>query len=677
MKDHLTRGAALLTTAVTLVSTLLAAAPVASASTTFSDVNATTSYQQGIQWAYDHGIISGYGNGMFGPDNCVLRSELVKMIVNYAVGSTGGIGKQGSEPNFSDVRDTDWFYGYVKEAKFRNYIQGYPDGSFHPNACVNRAEAMKIAYGAFLTNQTWDSSGNPVMYDDKVVTDISVYAWYAPYARAMFKNRLVGTDHTVFDPSASANYRAIQFFPSGSMTRKEVAEMLYRISSFTGGTPTPNPTPTVGTPALYTPANNTSYSNSQNMTVNFTWSVPTGASYYDLMVRLPQSSSYFVTQRATTNSSSYYFNILNSTQTYYWKVRAYASNGTSTDSSEYIFQFKSMPTAAGKPVLTLPANGAVLDNTSTGVNFQFLPTTGVSNYQLALKMPGNSDFGWWDITNTSVNGSGYIGYYLARGTGAFLMYNGVYSWKIRAWNSDRTSYTDSDTWTMTYSGPNASSSIALLTPASGSNVTYGSIVDFQWQDSGLPVTGGLHAVQLSCTNTAYPSTDHWLEWGTTSNNEFFLPTSTSFTPNNTNGFNFNSDIYCHWRVVYYSVSGNSSTLNTVSTEVRNLIFKIGSTVLSAPILTSPTSGAVLSNFPRQTLFQWEPVFGASQYQLELGCNSCNGGTSYSNPLYYSTTGASMYQTMTGMNSFRFRVRAYDASGNPGNWSDYRYFSYSV
>lgn len=111
------------------------------------------------------------------------------------------------------------------------YISGYPDGTFQPNRCVNRAEAMKMAANVLIGTGNLDSSGGPVMYDDKLVSDITIRDWFGPYARMLFKNRLVGTNHTRFSGSI-AGTKTINFFPGEDMSRKEVAEMLYRIFQY-------------------------------------------------------------------------------------------------------------------------------------------------------------------------------------------------------------------------------------------------------------------------------------------------------------------------------------------------------------------------------------------------------------------------------------------------------------
>lgn len=65
--------------AVTLVSGTGFAASI----TAFNDVNSTTDYQEAIFWTVETGITSGYGNGLWGPNDCVRRAELMKMVMEF------------------------------------------------------------------------------------------------------------------------------------------------------------------------------------------------------------------------------------------------------------------------------------------------------------------------------------------------------------------------------------------------------------------------------------------------------------------------------------------------------------------------------------------------------------------------------------------------------------------
>lgn len=51
--------------------------------TNFEDVPANTWYSKEVAWAYDKGIISGYGNGKFGPKDSVTREQTCVMLYAY------------------------------------------------------------------------------------------------------------------------------------------------------------------------------------------------------------------------------------------------------------------------------------------------------------------------------------------------------------------------------------------------------------------------------------------------------------------------------------------------------------------------------------------------------------------------------------------------------------------
>ena len=86
------------------------------------------------QWQ-DKGLISGYQDGTFKPNNNITRAEFV-VIMNNAM----GFDHEGSSP-FKDVNSDDWFNKAVTIAVGEGYISGYEDGTFKPNATITRAEA--------------------------------------------------------------------------------------------------------------------------------------------------------------------------------------------------------------------------------------------------------------------------------------------------------------------------------------------------------------------------------------------------------------------------------------------------------------------------------------------------------------------------------------------------------
>lgn len=86
----------------------------------------------------DAGIVGGYENGTFRPNNQLTRAELCK-IVNLIFEFT-----TPSTSNFADVKDTDWFYGHVLVAKQAGYINGFENNTFRGNANLTREQTCAI-----------------------------------------------------------------------------------------------------------------------------------------------------------------------------------------------------------------------------------------------------------------------------------------------------------------------------------------------------------------------------------------------------------------------------------------------------------------------------------------------------------------------------------------------------
>lgn len=76
------------------VAALLIIAGAAWAAGMFPDVDPSNTHAGAIQWAADNGIVNGYANGNFGPDDPILRGQAATMFKNYddfaKSSSTGG-----------------------------------------------------------------------------------------------------------------------------------------------------------------------------------------------------------------------------------------------------------------------------------------------------------------------------------------------------------------------------------------------------------------------------------------------------------------------------------------------------------------------------------------------------------------------------------------------------------
>ena len=114
----------------------------------YTDVSCDSWYGRYVTYLSAKGVISGYGEGLFGPDKNISRAEAVKLML-YAKELQNTDYSDVLNP-FSDVLDSDWFFDEVMIGYKLGIILGYNDGTFQPNNPVTRAEFTKIFSETFL-----------------------------------------------------------------------------------------------------------------------------------------------------------------------------------------------------------------------------------------------------------------------------------------------------------------------------------------------------------------------------------------------------------------------------------------------------------------------------------------------------------------------------------------------
>jgi uncharacterized protein YjdB len=93
-----------------------------------------------VATAYAAGIISGYDEQKFGPNDPVTREQMAVMLVKAAQLPTGA-----DTTNFSDSQMiSSWAQEAIGVAYSRDLISGYPDNSFRPQNPAARAEAVSV-----------------------------------------------------------------------------------------------------------------------------------------------------------------------------------------------------------------------------------------------------------------------------------------------------------------------------------------------------------------------------------------------------------------------------------------------------------------------------------------------------------------------------------------------------
>ncbi len=182
--------AALLIGALFMPSSAFAASP--SAEMPFDDVIKENTSFQAIEYLKQQGIIKGYDDKTFKPDNTINRAEFLKIVVGSIMKDPQG------KDCFVDVKD-EWFAKYVCAAKEKKIIEGYSDGTFKPGQNINFAEASKIVAKSFALKEGENSKNDP---------------WFRKYVQPLEEKMAI---------PVSIDY------PEKKMTRSEMAEMAWRL----------------------------------------------------------------------------------------------------------------------------------------------------------------------------------------------------------------------------------------------------------------------------------------------------------------------------------------------------------------------------------------------------------------------------------------------------------------
>jgi hypothetical protein len=125
---------------------------------TFSDVLPGSPFYDWIETAAADGIVSGYADGTFRPNNYVTRGQLSKIDVIAASQVFHWEILNPATPTFSDVPPGSAFYEYIETVACHGVVSGYADGTFRPNNYAIRAQIAKIVC---LTSRNPADACNP------------------------------------------------------------------------------------------------------------------------------------------------------------------------------------------------------------------------------------------------------------------------------------------------------------------------------------------------------------------------------------------------------------------------------------------------------------------------------------------------------------------------------------
>ena len=105
----------------------------------YNDVESDDWFNNAVSTLTNMGIISGDPDGAFRPNDPITRAELTKVAVGF-FDVTGDY----EDGTFSDVDADSWYVDFIDAAFDLGLVEGYPDGTIHPQAYITRAEAATM-----------------------------------------------------------------------------------------------------------------------------------------------------------------------------------------------------------------------------------------------------------------------------------------------------------------------------------------------------------------------------------------------------------------------------------------------------------------------------------------------------------------------------------------------------
>ena len=167
-------------------------------------------------WGYPYiaamkesGIIAGYPDGSFRPEQTVSREEFVKMAV-----TASGLYQQGLKCDFSDAEEGAWYDSYIASAYRAGIVTGMTENTFGIGTDITREDVAVIVYRILKESEGAETAETAGDFAD--FEEISEYARESVSALAE-KKILNGYEDGTFRPKAY-------------LTRAEAAKIIYGLN---------------------------------------------------------------------------------------------------------------------------------------------------------------------------------------------------------------------------------------------------------------------------------------------------------------------------------------------------------------------------------------------------------------------------------------------------------------
>ena len=171
----------------------------------YKDISNVVWAKNAIITLTDLGVLTGYGDLTFRPDELVTREQFVKIVAEAF-----DLKSDGEDVVFDDVDKNAWYYPYVKAAYQNGIITGYSENLFGIGDTITRQDMCTICYKLLKNRIDVKFVGDLTFDDSEEISD------YAKEAVATLVNYgvLNGTGDN-------------QFKPFDNATRVQAAKVVY------------------------------------------------------------------------------------------------------------------------------------------------------------------------------------------------------------------------------------------------------------------------------------------------------------------------------------------------------------------------------------------------------------------------------------------------------------------
>lgn len=178
-----------------------------SVSDIFVDVAPDAWYTDAVQYAYDHGLMTGTSATTFAPNATTTRAMIVSILARQENVTSA------EDAGFTDVAENDWYATAVNWAAREGIVAGFEDDSFRPNEAITREQLAAI----LCNYSAWKGEDTSARADLSRYSDAAeISSWATDVMRWAVAEGLI------------SGMTADELQPQGNATRAQVAAILQR-----------------------------------------------------------------------------------------------------------------------------------------------------------------------------------------------------------------------------------------------------------------------------------------------------------------------------------------------------------------------------------------------------------------------------------------------------------------